>query len=135
MGCMTRDNVDRSPSVAKREIALWLAITAILAAAIGFSWNPTPFAQTLAAVFITCAFIHAAFAYGPRHAAALFILCVAIAFAMENLSSSTGFPFGSYHFRVGAGLPHVGSIPIIVGPLWFNAGYFSWVVASVLLDG
>jgi putative membrane protein len=54
---------------------------------------------------------------------------------MENLGTATGFPFGVYHFEVGADLPHVGLIPIIVGPLWFGAGYFSWTVASVLLDG
>src|SRR5262252_1311625 len=53
---------------------------------------------------------------------------------MENLGAATGFPFGVYHFEVGADLPHVGLIPIIVGPLWFGAGYFSWTVASVLLD-
>jgi hypothetical protein len=26
-------------------------------------------------------------------------------------------------------------IPIIVGPLWFGMGYFSWVVAGILLGG
>jgi putative membrane protein len=46
---------------------------------------------------------------------------------MENIGASKGFPFGSYHFEVDAGLPSE--------PLWFGAGYFSWVVASILLDG
>ncbi|MGY3237445.1 MULTISPECIES: carotenoid biosynthesis protein [unclassified Bradyrhizobium] len=128
---MTPRNVGRS----RQDIALWLAIGGILATAIGFSWNPTPFAQALAAVFIACALVHAAFAYGARRALILFVACNAIAFAMENLGAATGFPFGVYHFEVGADLPHVGLIPIIVGPLWFGAGYFSWVVASVLLDG
>ena len=30
---------------------------------------------------------------------------------------------------------HVGAIPIIVGPLWFGMGYFSWIVAGTLLGG
>jgi putative membrane protein len=64
----------------------------------------------------------------------LFIISVTITFAVENMGTATGFPFGHYHFEVGGRLPHVGSIPIIVGPLWFGAGYFSWVVASTLLD-
>ncbi len=119
----------------RQEMLLWLAIAAILAAGVGFSWNPTPVAQALAAIFIGCALLHAAFNYGARPALVLFAACIAIAFAMENLSAVTGFPFGSYHFEVGADLPHVGLIPIVVGPLWFGAGYFSWVVASVLLDG
>lgn len=65
----------------------------------------------------------------------LFSICLTITFAMENLGTATGLPFGHYHFEVDAGLPHIGLIPVIVGPLWFGAGYFSWVVATILLDG
>src|SRR5262249_1814116 len=118
-----------------REIALWLAIACVLAPAIGYSWNPTPLAQVLAAIFIGCALVHGAFLYGLRVVLVLFISSVTITFAVENIGAATGFPFGHYHFEVGGRLPHVGSIPIIVGPLWFGAGYFSWVVASILLDG
>ena len=128
-------NIDSRPSGSGREIALWLTIACILVAGIGWSWSPTPFAQGLAAVFIGCALVHAAVFYGPRHALVLFILCIAITFAMENLGAATGFPFGNYHFVVDGGLPRVGSIPLIVGPLWFGVGYFSWIVASTLLDG
>ena len=120
----------RSPG----EIILWLAIACFLATAIGFSWNPTPFAQALAAIFIASALAHASVLYGFRHALVLFVICIAITFAVENVGVATGFPFGRYHFAVDADLPHVGSIPIIVGPLWFGGGYFAWVVASVLLD-
>ena len=132
---MTPDNAARSGLSAPQETVLWVAIAGILTAAIGFSWNPTPLAQALAAIFSACALVHAAVAYGARRALVLFVACNVIAFAMENLGTATGFPFGVYHFEVGADLPHVGLIPIIVGPLWFGAGYFSWVVASVLLDG
>ena len=38
-----------------REAALWLAIAGVLLTAVGFSWNPTPFAHALAAIFIACA--------------------------------------------------------------------------------
>jgi putative membrane protein len=55
-------------------------------------------------------------------------------FAMENLGAATGFPFGRYHFEVGRDLPHIGAIPIVVAPLWFGMGYFSWIVAGILLD-
>ena len=134
---MTTENVkiDGRWSHSAREAALWLAIACILVAAIGFSWNPTPFAHVLAAIFITCAIVHAGFFYGSRPALVLFIICTVITFAIENIGVATGFPFGHYHFAIDAGLPRIGSIPIIVGPLWFGAGYFSWVVASILLDG
>ncbi len=89
----------------------------------------------LAAIFIASAFAHAGASYGWRRALVLFSICVAVTFAIENIGAATGVPFGRYHFEVGARLPHVGRIPIIVGPLWFGAGYFSWVVAATLLDG
>ena len=54
---------------------------------------------------------------------------------MKNIGVATGFPFGHYHFAVDIGLPRIGSIPIVVGPLWFGAGYFAWVVAAILLGG
>jgi len=113
---------------------LWLAIACFLGAAIAFSWNPTPFAQVLAAIFIASALAHASVVYGFGSAVVFFFICIAITFIIENVGVATGFPFGRYHFEVAPDLPHVGSIPIIVGPLWFGAGYFSWVVASTLLD-
>ena len=134
---MTSDNqkIDGSWSLSMGEIILWLAIAGFLATAIGFSWNPTPFAQALAAIFIGSALAHAAVLYGFRLALVFFCICIAITFVIENVGVATGFPFGHYHFEVDPDLPHIGRIPIIVGPLWFGAGYFSWVVASILLDG
>jgi len=132
---MTTKDIDGRVSRSAREIGLWLVVACILAAGIGFSWNPTPAAHALAAVFIGCALVHAGVTYGPKPALGLFVICIAITFAMENVGVATGFPFGNYHFAVDAGLPRIGTIPIIVGPLWFGAGYFSWVVASTLLDG
>ena len=117
-----------------REVALWLLIACILALGIGFSWNATPLAQFMAAVFIACAFVHAGVFYTWRTALILFVICILITFIIENIGTTTGFPFGRYHFEVGAGLPYVGRIPIVVGPLWFGGGYFAWVVASTLLD-
>jgi uncharacterized membrane protein len=118
-----------------RAITVWLTVCAYLAAVVGFAWNPTPLAQGLAAVGIAAAFTHASFAYGFRHALALFVICAGITFATENVGAATGFPFGHYHFEVAPNLPHIGAIPIVVGPLWFGAGYFSWMVAGILLCG
>lgn len=115
------------------EAALWIILAVYLTLVVGFSWNPTPFAQGLAAVGIVAACAHAALSYGWKDALALFAICLVITFAIENLGAATGFPFGHYHFEVGSNLPHVGAIPLIVGPLWFGMGYFSWVVAGTLL--
>jgi len=115
------------------KLAVGILLVVYLALVIGFAWNPNPLAQVLAAIGILAALIHAVVFYGWRDGFALFAICIVITFAMENLGSLTGFPFGHYHFEVGANLPHVGVIPVIVGPLWFGMGYFSWHVAAVLL--
>ena len=117
------------------ETAFWIVFAVYLALLVGFAWNPTPLAQGLAAIGIVAACVHAALSYGWKDALVLLAICVAITFAMENIGAATGFPFGHYHFEVGSNLPHVGAIPVIVGPLWFGMGYFSWVVAGTLLGG
>jgi uncharacterized membrane protein len=118
-----------------RETAFWIVLAVYLALVVGFAWNPTPLAQGLAAIGIVAACLHATLFYGWKDALALLAICLVITFAMENLGVATGFPFGRYHFDVGSNLPHVGMIPVIVGPLWFGMGYFSWVVAETLLGG
>lgn len=115
------------------EAAFWIVLAVYLALVVGFSWNPTPLAQGLAAIGIVAACVHAALSYGWKDALVLLAICLAITFAMENMGAATGLPFGHYHFEVGSNLPHVGAIPVIVGPLWFGMGYFSWVVAGTLL--
>jgi uncharacterized membrane protein len=115
------------------ETTFWIILAGYLALVVGFAWNPTPLAQGLAAIGIVAACVHAALSYGWKDALVLLAICLVITFAMENIGAATGFPFGHYHFEVGSNLPHVGAIPVIVGPLWFGMGYFSWVVAGTLL--
>jgi uncharacterized membrane protein len=110
-----------------------IAFAIYLVLVVGFAWNPTPFAQGLAALGIVIACAHAALFYGWKNAAVLVAICLAITFTMENIGAATGFSFGHYHFEVGPNLTHVGAIPIIVGPLWFGMGYFAWVVGGTLL--
>jgi uncharacterized membrane protein len=113
----------------------WIVFAIYLVLVVGFSWNPTPLAQGLAALGIAIACAHAALFYGWKNAVALLAICLAITFAMENIGAATGFPFGHYHFEVGSDFIRVGAIPIIVGPLWFGMGYLSWIVAGTLLGG
>jgi putative membrane protein len=117
----------------RAQMAFGIPLAAYLALVIGFAWNPTPLAQALAAIGVFAAILHATLFYGAKDALAIFAICITITFAMENLGALTGFPFGHYHFEVGANLPHVGLIPVIVGPLWFGMGYFSWILAGTLL--
>ena len=118
-----------------REGVLWALIVVYLALVVCYAWNPTPFAQILAAIGIASALVHGTCTYGWKNTLAFFAICLVVAFALENFGSLTGALFGRYHFEVGAQLPHVGVIPVIVGPLWFGMGYFAWIVAGTLLGG
>jgi uncharacterized membrane protein len=122
-------------SFPRLEVLGWIALAIYLVLVVGFAWNPTPFAQGLAALGIAIACTHAVLFYGWKDALVLFAICLVITFTMENIGVATGFPFGHYHFEVGSNLIHVGAIPIIVGPLWFGMGYLSWIVAGTLLGG
>jgi hypothetical protein len=75
-------------------IAGWLAFAVYLVLVVGFSWNPTPFAQGLGAIGVAGACAHAVLFYGWRNAAVLLAICLVTTFAMENIGSLTGFPFG-----------------------------------------
>jgi putative membrane protein len=118
-----------------RRGAIWLLIVIYLGLVVRYAWNPTPFAQILAAIGIASALVHGIRTYGWKDALAFLAICLVVTFAIENFGSLTGWPFGRYHFEVGAQLPHVGVIPVIVGPLWFGMGYFAWIVAATLLGG
>jgi len=111
----------------------WSVISIYLSLVIVFAWNPTPFAQVLAAIGIGSALTHSVLSYGWKATFAFLVICLGITFAVENIGVATGIPFGEYHFGVGAQLPHIGAIPIIVGPLWFGMGYFSFSVARTVL--
>ena len=130
---MTAQETSGGGSRFPAEAAFWAALACYLALVVAFAWNATPLAQTLAGMGILAACIHATLFYGWKDALVLFAICVIITFAIENIGTLTGLPFGRYHFEVGANLPHVGLIPVIVGPLWFGMGYFSWIVAGTLL--
>jgi uncharacterized membrane protein len=93
--------------VAQLDVAAWFAFAVYLVLVVGFAWKPTPFAQGLGAIGVAGACAHAVLFYGWRNAAVLLAICLVTTFAMENIGSLTGFPFGRYHFEVGSDLIHV----------------------------
>jgi putative membrane protein len=115
------------------DIATWTGFTILLLLIVMLGGKTDAAAQGLAAISILVLAIHAVVALGWLEALFFAASCLAITFAIENIGATTGFPFGRYAFLVGAGLPHIGVIPIIVGPLYFGMGYASWVIANLLV--
>jgi uncharacterized membrane protein len=114
--------------------ATWILFVTFLLAVVALAGMPSPIAQALAGGGIVIALAHGARVYGGPGILLFLAICLVVTIAIENLGIATGFPFGHYHFEVAAALPYIGAVPIIVGPLYFAMGYFSWIVASLLLD-
>lgn len=131
------DAADQARSVgvnrARVDIATWSGFAILLLLIVALGAGTGAAAQWLAAISILVLAIHAVVALGWAEAAVFAAACLTITFALENVGATTGFPFGRYAFLVGAGLPHIGVIPIIVGPLYFGMGYASWVIANLLI--
>jgi putative membrane protein len=82
-------------SVGWRQAAAWMLLSIYLALVVSFAWNPTPFAQALAAIGILSGF---PLAYGWRAAFTFPVICAVTTFAIENTGVTTGLMFGHYHF-------------------------------------
>lgn len=121
------------PRVRTVDLVLPVGFAGLVGAVILLASRPLLPAQILAAIAITVLTVHAVIGLGRVEAALFALICLVVTFAIENLGVATGFPFGPYHFRVAPDLPHVGAIPIIVGPLYFGMGYAAWVIACLIL--
>ncbi len=84
--------------------------------------------QTLATVFV---FWHGARRYGWG-ILLFFVITQLISNGYENLSISTGFPFGHYHYTHD-GAPFIFQVPATIGMAYFDYGYLAWCLASVLV--
>ena len=113
--------------------ALWVVFAVFVGPGVYAGGSPAPVGVATAWVAMGLAMAHAGLAVGWRTCGVFLIICLGLTFSIENLGVATGFPFGRHRFLVGAGLPHVGAIPVIVGFLYFGIGYPSWVIAGVLL--
>ena len=76
--------------------------------------------------------VHGARAYTAVGIGVYFLIAVIITNFFENMSISTGFPFGQYHHTAAMG-PKLWHVPLIVGPIFAVAGYLAWMIAGILL--
>jgi len=114
----------------------WRVITWVLTAAALAVALIAPLSGSAPYMFVLLLSIPLAFIYGARrYGAEALLLFFAVTFVVsnffENLSISTGFPFGRYHYT---GSPKLIDVPIFIGPIYFGLGYLCWQVANILLD-
>lgn len=80
------------------------------------------------------AFTHGTQRYGLKSMIVFFLMVNVVGFFFENLSVSTGFPFGNYHYTNLLNMPMIWQVPLDVALLYFAMGYISWTIANTLLD-
>ena len=78
------------------------------------------------------ALVHGARRYGWSGSIAFCVIALVIANIYENLSITTGFPFGFYTHGPSLG-PRLFKVPLVIGPIYSGAGYLAWVLANMIL--
>lgn len=62
------------------------------------------------------------------------IPALGISLSSELLGTSTGFPFGDYHYLSGLGYKIAGLVPFTIPLSWFYLGFSSYIIARVGLN-
>ncbi|WP_374413850.1 carotenoid biosynthesis protein [Novosphingobium colocasiae] len=112
-------------------LALWIAFTAISILAPAAPMARTASFMAIAMLFLF-AIAHSIRRLGARRSLVLLVSGMVIANIYENLSISTGFPFGSYHHTAAFG-PWLLQVPIIVGPIFYSLCYLAWTLGTMIL--
>ncbi|MGI0482198.1 gamma-carotene 1'-hydroxylase CruF [Geminocystis sp. CENA526] len=71
---------------------------------------------------------------GMFHWLAFMIPALGISLSMELLGTSTGFPFGAYHYLSGLGYKISGLVPFTIPLSWFYLGFSSYLITRVGLN-
>lgn len=71
---------------------------------------------------------------GPLRLLSFLIPALAISVSAELMGTSTGFPFGAYHYTSGLGYKIAGLVPFTIPLSWFYLGFSSFLIARVGLQ-
>ncbi len=71
---------------------------------------------------------------GLWHWLGFMLPALGISLASELLGTSTGFPFGAYHYLSGLGYKISGLVPFTIPLSWFYLGFSSYLIARVGLN-
>lgn len=77
--------------------------------------------------------IYAYRVWGTWHWLGFMFPAISISLGSEILGTSTGFPFGHYHYLSGLGYKIAGLVPFTIPLSWFYLGFSAYVIAHVSL--
>jgi uncharacterized membrane protein len=91
---------------------------------------PAPFGLLPLLVSFAFVLLHGARRYGWPAIAVYVVVVLLVSNILENLSISTGFPFGHYHYTDGG---KIFQVPWFIGIAYASTGYLAWIVGTVLI--
>ena len=114
-------------------VFFYIAITLItVLTAVLLTQSPIkPYLFVLVAALIS--FSHGILWIGWKKMLGFFLLVSVISWSYETSSILTGFPFGNYHYTDVLGA-NIWLVPVNIMPAYFAIGYFSFVLAHILLS-
>lgn len=115
-------------------LLLWV-LTMITLPIVGWTLGDAALRQGMSVgVLIQFAAVLAALqsAWGWKHTLQVFFIVTGIAFFAEWLGSTTGFPFGKYHYTALL-QPQVGGVPLLIPLAWMMMLPPAWAVAQTIL--
>ena len=116
----------------------WLTIGIYLLAMLLADFGKTPLLIKIAPVLVTVVLflwvlLHGIARFKVKHLLIFFIITLVVSSFFENLSISTGFPFGFYYYDKLIG-PRILKVPFIIIFAYFGTGYLAWNLSCILLN-
>lgn len=68
---------------------------------------------------------------GARYLVSFLVPALLVSVSAELMGTSTGFPFGAYHYTTGLGYKIAGLVPFTIPLSWFYLGFSSFLIARV----
>jgi putative membrane protein len=100
---------------------------------IAFAWSMAGGGVVYMLLGTTAVALYAYRTLGLWHCLGFMIPAVGLSLGSELLGTSTGFPFGRYHYLSGLGYKIAGLVPFTIPLSWFYLGFSAYLIARAAL--
>lgn len=101
---------------------------------IAFAWSMAGGGVVYMLLGTTAVALYAYRTLGLWHCLGFMIPAVGLSLGSELLGTSTGFPFGRYHYLSGLGYKIAGLVPFTIPLSWFYLGFSAYLIARAALS-
>jgi uncharacterized membrane protein len=99
-----------------------------------FAWSMAGGGVVYMLLGMSAVAIYAYRTLGMWHCLGFMIPAIGLSLVSELLGTSTGFPFGHYHYLSGLGYKIAGLVPFTIPLSWFYIGFSTYIIARAGLE-